>query len=195
MGTDDHRCRVAGIEQLHGLEVDLAGLHGHGHALLDGQSLGQERGQGLVAEGGHGRIGLAEDGGVIGIGGDALEAVEQGLLERADVDVAIQGFDQIQGLALGGQFGDRAGRDEGGGCLGELGGAAGNPHLGLHGLAQLDRPLDQGDKAFRIEIDVGQGGKDGLKGKQVGGLVDNAQFPSFAGIEGQPLEGMDQQIL
>ena len=52
-----------------------------------------------------------------GIGGNALEAVEHGLLERADVLVRVQVFDQVQRLALGDQNGHAAGRDEAGRCL------------------------------------------------------------------------------
>ena len=66
---------VGGIEQLHGAQVDLAGLHGHGYALFHGQARNKEDGQGLVTEGGDGRVLLAKDGGVIGIGGNAFETV------------------------------------------------------------------------------------------------------------------------
>jgi hypothetical protein len=67
---------VGGIEQFHGPQIDLTGLHGHGHALLDGQTWNQQYGQGLIAESGDGGILLAEDGSMIGIGGDPFEAIE-----------------------------------------------------------------------------------------------------------------------
>ena len=186
---------VAGIEQLHGLEVDLAGLEHERHALLHGHPLGQHGGQGLVAEGGHGRVGLAEDGGVVGIGGNALEAVEHGLLERADVLVRVQVFDQVQRLALGDQIGHAAGRDEAGRCLAAVALATGGRNLGLHGLAQFDGAFDQGDEPLRVEIDVGQGGEDRLVGEAVGGVIDDAQPAAFLGVQGETLHGVDEQIL
>ena len=44
---------------------------------------------------------------------------------------------------------------------------------------------------MRIEIDIGQGGKDGFIAEEIGGLVNNTELPPFLGIESQPLQGMD----
>ena len=52
---------VTGIQQLHGAQVDLAGLHGNGNTVLDGKTFCQQCGQCLIHESGNGWIILTQD--------------------------------------------------------------------------------------------------------------------------------------
>ena len=126
---------VGRIEQFHGAQVDLAGLHGYGYALFHGQARNKEDGQCLVTEGGDGRVLMAKNGGVIGVGGNAFETVQQGLFQRADIDITVKILDQFQSCALGDEISHRSHRDKGGRGFIEIGLTAGNCHLGLHRLA------------------------------------------------------------
>ena len=186
---------VAGVEQLHRPQVDLAGLQRDGDAVGDRQPLRHQRDQRVVDEAGDGVVLLAEDPGVVRVGGDALEAVEQGLLQGADVLVRIERGDEVQGRALGGEARDGCRRLERGGGLGEVVLPPAAATFAFIAFAQRHRPLDQRLEARRVEVDVGQRGEDRLEREEVGRLVDDAPLPALGGEERQALHRVHQQIL
>ena len=83
---------VGGVEQLHGLEVHLAALQDEAEVVADRQLRVEHGGEGLVDEGVDGLVLLAEDPGVVGVGGDPLEAVGQELAQRLCVGVGGRGL-------------------------------------------------------------------------------------------------------
>ncbi len=182
---------VACVQQLHRPQVDLTSLHRHWHALLNGQPLSEQRGKCFIHEASNSRVFLAKDGGVVSIGGNALQAVEQGLLERADVLVRIQRRNEFQGRALLRQAVDRVRRNKGRCRMSNIDLA----ELGLQALAQLDRLADQRGKAVRIKVDVGERGENRLHREAVQGRINNAALAGLVSIERQPAEGVDQHIL
>ena len=79
--------RVGRIEKLHRPQVDLAALEHERQGRLETDFFIGQGGQRLVDEGVHGRVFLAQDLGVIGVGRHALDPEEQGVLEGKDVGV------------------------------------------------------------------------------------------------------------
>ncbi len=75
---------VGPVEQLHGQQVELTHLEGHGHGLVDTVLLGDEV-ERLVHEGVERRIGLAQHLGVVSVGREALEPVGDQLLQAEQV--------------------------------------------------------------------------------------------------------------
>ena len=108
---------VARIEQLHGPEVYLAALQGEGHQLVKAEILAGQLSHGLMDVGINRLVFLAEDGGVVGIGGKTAQAVHGDLLQGLQVRVGVQGVDEVQGRALCFQAGQGVGRSKGG-CRG-----------------------------------------------------------------------------
>ena len=110
---------------------------------------------------------LAQDLGVIGVGGDPLDTEEQGVLQGEDVRVRRGVGFQAHRLGLL-QHGFLIGsRDKGGRTGGKIGLAA----RGLDPLLQKVPPfhafLDKFDEPGGIEVHVGQGGKGRLDGEDV----------------------------
>ena len=73
--------RVGGVEQAHHVQVQLARLQCPAEQLVGGGTLLGEEVEGLVERGIHVRVFVAEDVGMIGVGGGALQAVEDQLLQ------------------------------------------------------------------------------------------------------------------
>ena len=77
--------RVGRIEKFHGPQVDLTALEHERQGRLESDFfIGQGR-QRLLDKGVYGRVFLAQDLGVIGIGRQALDPEEQGVLQGKDV--------------------------------------------------------------------------------------------------------------
>jgi len=55
--------------------------------------------------------------------------------------------------------------------------------------------MDQPDNTVRIEIYIGQGGKEGFTSKYIYLPFIYPRLSSFHGVESEPLEGMDEKIL
>ncbi len=104
---------VGGVEQLHGAQVGLAATHGHVDPGVEVQIVAQGARQPLVDEGGHGAIVLAKNIRMVGVGGHALDAVDDGLLEGLGVQVLVGHDGNAVGLALFHQPGQIAGGREG----------------------------------------------------------------------------------
>ena len=86
---------VGGVEQLHGPQVDLAALEREREGRLESELFSASGRQPLVDEGVDRRVLLAEDPGVVGVGGDALEAEKQGVLEGEDVGACPRGSPSV----------------------------------------------------------------------------------------------------
>ena len=81
---------IAGIQEFHGLQVHGPNLQGHGDKVVEAEILPGELRHGLMNEGIDGLILLAEDGRMIGVGGESPETVEGDLLERSQVFIVVQ---------------------------------------------------------------------------------------------------------
>ena len=133
---------------------------------------------------------------MIGIGGNALETVEQGLLQRADVVVAVQVFDQLQRLAL---ESTRSATEP----VGMKVAAASVKSVLPPAAATLAFMASRSSTALLIRTTNRSGSKSTLVrvekmasiGEAVGGIIDNALAPALLGKEGEPLQGMDEKIL
>ena len=136
-GLDDGRLGVAvgagvgGVEDLHALEVRLPELEDEAEPLVDGVVVAQ-RLHALLEPGGDDGVGLAEDAGVVRVGGHSAKAEEQRRAQRDDVLVAMK---EIRRL--------------------ELGGAAVLVDLGLDAR-------DHGRVVRRVEVDVGDAHEQGV---------------------------------
>ena len=115
---------VAGIQQLHGPEVDFAAFQHQGHHVGDAQALGRGGRQPLVDEGVNLVVFLAQDLGVIGVSADPLEAEQQGVLQGEDVGVRRRVGFQAHRLGLLQHALQVGGRGEGGRACGKIGLAA-----------------------------------------------------------------------
>ena len=81
---------VARVEQFHGLQVGSTAIQNGFHPGAEVPILAVEPGgQTLVNVRVQAGIFLPEDGGVVGVGGDAFKAVQQRLHERVDVGVGV----------------------------------------------------------------------------------------------------------
>jgi hypothetical protein len=110
------------------------------------------------------------------------------------VRVGIQGGDEIQGRALCFQSGQGVGRGKGG-CRGaELNDAARCLDLGLQGFPQLDGLADQGLKAARIKIHIGEAGENRFAGETVNPVVNNPDLAAGVSHQAQALDGMGQEV-
>ena len=65
-------------------------------------------------------------------------------------------------------------------------------HLLLQFVPQRHAVIDKRRKSFCIEIDIGQRGKTGLTGEDIGFVVRPPDFSPLHRHERQPLQGMDQ---
>jgi len=184
---------VAGVQQLHGPEVDLAAFEGEGHQRIEIHVAG-EGGHGLMDVGVDRIIFLAEDGGMIGIGGKAAQAVHGGLLQGLQVGIGIEGVDEVEGGALLFQTGQGIGRGKGGCGGGKINLAAGGLYLGLQGFTQGDSLVDQDAKAGRVKIDIGEAGKNSLTGETVNRVINNPDLAAGVSHQAQPLDGMGEKI-
>ena len=176
------RTGIARFQQLHGAQVGLAAFQHQPQPAVEVVALGIQFGAGTQAaiqEGGHVGITLAQLGGMVGIGGHALEAVEQDLHGGAHVLVVGQavdgGFPQIQGSQR------RGGRGTG--------------HTGGQGRGALQAFFLHGAQGDGIEIHIGQGGEQGLESEVVGGGVHDAGVTGHQGHGRQFAQLPDQLVL
>ncbi|KAF5033274.1 hypothetical protein DSECCO2_608440 [anaerobic digester metagenome] len=182
---------VGRVEQLHGPQVHFAALEHEPDPRAEVLVRGEGGGQAFVQEVVHGRVFLAEDGGMVGVGGHALEAEEQRVLEGEDVGVGLGDVLEAVLPALGDQAGEVRGRAEGGRAFGQLGGEAGGQGVALgHGF------LDPGLEVRRVEVDVGERGEKRL-GEKASRLERHvlARGLGGGGRLAQARQGIDEQIL
>ena len=186
---------VGGVEQLHRLQVDFAAFHGQTDAVVHCK-IGPDRGRHRFLDKGVNLFRfLSEDGRMIRIGGHALDTVNQKFPQGEDVRVDVRGRPDADGFAPGHQVRRRAFRPKRGRPLGEVDMAAGGPDGLGERVSSTDRLTDQIDKSVRVEIDIGQRGKNRLADKAVGLDIDHAVFAPFNGDKRQSLNRIPQQIL
>jgi len=118
------------------------------------------------------------------------------VLQRNDVGIRARIGLHPRLLPLRDEFGNRAGRPEGR-CLARISGLAA-PGLDLRGelFPVFDGLLQEGDEPRRVEVDVRERGKQGLRGEDADFAVDGD--PETARLDGrlsEPHEGQNQQIL
>ena len=184
---------VACIQQFHGPEVDLAAFHGECHQLVETQLCGQGS-HGLMDEGVYGVVFLTEDGGMVGIGGKAAQAVHGDLLQGLQIRVGVEGVDVIQGGALLFETGQGIGRGKGGCGGGKINLAAGGLDLGLKGLAEGDGLVDQDAETGRVKIDIGEAGENGLTGEAVNRVINNTNLAAGISHQAKALNGMGEKV-
>ncbi len=179
------------VEQFHGDQVDAAALHGEGDEIHQAEVPVEGGGQGLVGECVDFVALAAENQGMVGVGGVALHAVDEDLLDRLDVRVDVVALHAVgfallhqadgigRGLPLGG-FGDRCADRSGQGL----------------GLLLDDRSFaeDLGNR-LGVEVDVGYRGEKPFDHEAVDLHVLFPGLAGFVGIEGNAFEGIDQQVL
>jgi len=185
------RAGVGGVEEFHGAQVHFAALQHQGDPGSEVLVGGEGGGHAFVEEFVHGRVFLAEDGGMVGVGGHALDAENQCMLERPDVVVGLRNvFKAVLG-ALGDKAGQIEGWDIGGRAFGQLGLDERGQGLALgHGF------VDQGHEVGGVEIDVGQRGEHGL-GEEAAGFQRHGHAFGLGGHGGlgQAGQGVDKEIL
>jgi hypothetical protein len=138
---------------------------------------------------------LPEDLGMIGVGGDTLEPVEDDLLERYDIGVFAGLSPQSDFFPLGNEALDGLGRGEGGRGVGEIDMTPRVLNPLLQPLPQIHALPDPGSETIGVEVDIGEGGEYSLKGKKVSFRICDSHFPALGGMEGNPLQDMDQKVL
>jgi len=139
---------------------------------------------------------LAEDQGVVGVGGHALEAVREQFLQAGDVgaerfQTALDGH----GLALPDQFVEvsrrleycRAGQDFGRLVLGTASSLVAHPH----GVPALGNHVNDALQPGRVEVDVRHGGEQGLDNGHGGLVVPDAQGAAAVGVHAQAFGQVD----
>ncbi len=95
--------RVGGVEEFHGPEVDLPAFQHEGNQVVDSQCGVARSGEGFVEKPRYCRIGFPEDAGMIGVGRDPLDAVDEEFLQGQHIGIGLRiGFD-AHFIALGDQ--------------------------------------------------------------------------------------------
>ena len=92
---------IAGIKQFHGFQIYFPAFHGQADQLLKTLPLLGEFGHGFMDIGIDRFIFLAENGGMIGVGGKTAQAINGDLLEGTKIFVIVKFIDKIKFLALG----------------------------------------------------------------------------------------------
>ena len=200
LGAQLDRCRygvtvcldVGLIKQLHGEIIDAAGIHRQADIGHQVEAVIKHRGHGLVGVGIN-LIGLfTENPGVICVSRVAFDAVHGDLSHRVDVRVDGEIFDAVQLtqfdlLVKGGWEGPvlRGSRD------GAIIIASQLPCFS----AQANAFIDEFCYGLRVEVDVGDRGKETVDHEAVDLLVFGAFCAGFVGPEGNAFHGIDQQVL
>ena len=91
---------VAAVEEFHGFQVDLAALHAQTDKLVHAQVF-EALDQGALHEFVYALVFMTENGGVVGVGGNAFESVNKDLLQGAQVLMGFQRLGDAVLLALG----------------------------------------------------------------------------------------------
>jgi len=186
---------VAGIQQLHGAQVDFAALEYQAHPVVEPQIFAEQGCQPFVDEGVDHIVFLAQDPGVISVSGHTLESEEEGVLEGLDIGVVSRIGVDLHGLSLFDQIGNVGGRLETDAGLAGIRVAARGPDPGLQAVAQPHGLVDQGNETVFIKIHVGEGGKNRLAGEEVDLAVNDSGLAALVGHQGKTLGGMNEKIL
>jgi hypothetical protein len=132
---------------------------------------------------------------VVGIGGQALDAVYDQFTQGEDVRVnGFIGFDAHR-FALGHHTGLIGRGYESGRSVGESHIAAGRLNFGLERITVPGSVIDQGNKAGRVEIHIGQGRKNGFIGELIDGRVADIDLGPFHRHLGDPLYRINEKVL
>ena len=155
---------VGGIQQAHHRQVQLARLHRPAEQFVGGRVLLGEEIERLVERGIDLRVFVAEDSGVIGIGGGALQSVEDQFLQAGHVVAQLHlPLGERQFFALADQPVEIGGRLPGGGPGERLGRLAGLAQADSYSALALSRIVAASSKMplepLGIEIDVGHRGE------------------------------------
>jgi hypothetical protein len=138
---------------------------------------------------------LAQDLGVVGVGGQPFEAEEQDMLQGQGVGVRGRvGLEAVL-LALGHQVRHGALGLEGGRPGRKIPRPPGGLDPGLELFPERHGAVDQAHKALGIEVHIGEGGKGGLAGEDIDLPVADANLVAGYGHLGQTLQGVNQQVL
>ncbi|MGC4119087.1 MAG: hypothetical protein QM765_31885 [Myxococcales bacterium] len=191
---------VGVVEERHDLEVELAHAQGGGQQLLGLEALLGGQVEQLVEEPVDLARLAAEDGGVLGVGGGALEPVEDelGQAGRVLADAGDLGLDG-GGASLGEQALAVLGGDEGGGPVELLGrglllvARRGVERAGL--LQRLAQVAEDGDEVVGVEVDVGDRGEQRLDHRAAERVVVLAEHVGAVGVHRDALGGVDHQVL
>ena len=182
---------VAGIQQFHGPDVDLAALQGQAHQFVNAVGVVQGGGHGFMNKRIDGLVLLAQDAGMVRVGGQALDAIDKQFAQTADIGIEILVGHDPHAFPLGHHARLVAGRGES--CRsGRYRTAA---DLGFELIAVLDALLNQGDESVGIEVHVGQRGKYGLTGVFIDIRIADAGLAGGHGDLGKSFDGVDQKIL
>ena len=119
----------------------------------------------------------------------------QQLAQRANVLARRVVGQHAHGQALGDQVDLVPALGRPGGGLDRARAAASLASLALRRIAQLDGLARQLDKAVRVKVGVGDGGKERLGDKEVGLWVADAALARLDAIERDALEQPDDQVL
>lgn len=181
---------VGGVEEFHGSDIDATTFQTGFDTLFESQICGQGGGEQFLNLGVRFVVLVAEDGGVVEVGSDALEAVCQSLLERLEVFVGFGVVFNAVLSALSHEACEVGSRFENRGTVEVHAG-----YFGLEGFALCNTFVDKGDKAGVIEVDVGQGGENGLDGEEIHFGVFNACIAGGDGDLGEAFGQMKKKVL
>ena len=168
---------VGRVEDLHRPEVHLAAFHHQGQRLVELQFFVEDRGEPLVEEGEDRLVLLPEDQRVVRVGGHPLEPEQERMLEREDIRIGGGVRADADRFALEDEPRKIGRRFECGRPAREIGGDARRAELLQKPVAEGRRPVDQNLKPGRVEIDVREGRKHGLAGKDIGLVVPDPRLP------------------
>jgi len=175
------------VQQGHGVDRCLARLHDKSHELVDGFLLGG-RGERFDQEAIDLLVLEAQDHGMVGIGRDALQAVDDELAQGAYV--LMGGGEHTDLLGLGTELVFSALPE--GRVVGDAPG--GIACLRPEGITDAECLFDVGDDARRVEVRVRERGKESIGEEPAVGKVERSLFERFFAVEGRPLEHMDEQV-
>ena len=180
---------VGGVEDLHRAQVDLAALESDAHPLLETERRVVERDERAEQVRVDLGIGLAERASVVRVGGDALHAVERGLLERLHVGIA-------RGVPRAAELGPKrylAGNVRAG-CRVDHIHATQDPETHGKRVAKLERLVDLGGDRLGAEVDVGECGEQRVLDEvALGGQIGARR--RLNGDRGKRAAGVNQQVL
>ena len=191
---------VGAVQHFHDLEVDFAAAENQAKQGVDRVVGVGEEIQGFVEKRVH-RVGFdAQSQGVMGVGRGALDAVDEQFLQAGDIfaDGGLAPQDRNH-FALGGQRRQvRGGRPRGRAAQGFgssavlfAGSQVKGPGLVTH-LGGMDQDLFESE---RIEVDIGDGGKQGFDHEMIHRAVLGAELPGAMGVLTDALGGVDEQVL
>ncbi len=192
--------RVGRIQQFHHLEVQLAGLHRPAEQFVGGGVLAGEKIEARVERGVDLRVFMVEDAGVIGVGGGALQSVEDQFLQAGHVvaqadlppgDRHLLGLPH-QAVEIGGRLARRRGRKAAPASCPPSHRPprrASGPCRGAWRRRADD--LEPGG----IEVDVRDRGEEEVEHGAVDLAVGGPQLGGPMGVHRNALGGMHQQVL